>query len=148
VTNVDVSARYLGWGRRNLALNGLDEAPVRFLRRDAMTYLAKAVTRESERFDLVILDPPTFGAADTRRDVPAWRAVRDYPALVRAAAAVLAPHGAIFAATNTRELAARGALAHLVAGALGRSPRWLALPPWPVDVTDPARVAAVLFAID
>jgi 23S rRNA (cytosine1962-C5)-methyltransferase len=148
VTNVDVSARYLEWGRRNLALNGLESAPVRFLRRDALTYLTGARARGTEPVDLVILDPPTFGAADRRRGIPAWRAVRDYPALVRTAAAVLAPGGAIFAATNTRELAAPDALPRLVSDALGRSPRWLALPPWPVDVTDRGRVAAVLFAID
>ena len=36
VTNVDVSSRYLDWGRRNLALNGLPPAAMRFLRRDAV----------------------------------------------------------------------------------------------------------------
>jgi 23S rRNA G2069 N7-methylase RlmK/C1962 C5-methylase RlmI len=112
-----------------------------------MTYLASLSARSKERFDLVILDPPTFGAADARRGVPAWRALRDYPRLVRAAAAVLAPGGAIFAATNTRELARRGALKRLVTDALDRSPRWLPLPPWPVDVTEAHRVAAVLFSI-
>ncbi|MGD9902328.1 MAG: class I SAM-dependent methyltransferase [Vicinamibacterales bacterium] len=145
VTNVDVSARYLAWGRRNLALNHLDAARVRFLRRDALDYLRTA-GRAGERFDLVILDPPSFGAADPRRGIGAWRAVDDYPGLVRAAVAVLAPGGAVFAATNTRALARDEGLPRLVSAALGRPPQWLALPPWPVDVTDRARVAAVLFA--
>lgn len=146
VTNVDVSGRYLDWGRRNLALNGLEAAPVRFLRRDAMTYLAAAAGNPDERYDLVILDPPTFGAADRRRGIPAWRAVDHYPALLRAAVEVLAPGGVVFAATNTRELAAPGALERLVRAALGLTPGWQPLPPWPPDVTAPARVAAVLFA--
>lgn len=143
VTNVDVSARYLDWGRRNAALNGLDPAAMRFFRRDSREFLAQAARRPEERFDLVILDPPTFGAADRRRDVTAWRALDDYPALVRAAAAVVAPGGRLFAATNTRELAAEGVLADLVASALDRRPRWQALPPWPDDVREPGRVAAV-----
>lgn len=146
VTNVDVSGRYLDWGRRNLALNGLEETAMRFLRRDAREFLAQAASRPDERFDLVILDPPTFAAANRRRDVAAWRAVDDYPALVRAATRVVAPGGLVFAASNTRELAAEGVLAALVDGALPRAPRWLALPPWPVDVRAPDRVAAVLFA--
>lgn len=146
VTNVDVSARYLAWGRRNLALNGLETAPVRFLRRDALDYLRVAAGRTDERYELVILDPPTFGAADRRRGVAAWRAVDDYPALVRAAQAVLAPGGAIFAATNARELARPEVLPRLVTAAVGREPRWLPLPRWPIDVTDRTRVAAVLFA--
>ncbi|MGE0813942.1 MAG: class I SAM-dependent methyltransferase [Vicinamibacterales bacterium] len=143
VTNVDVSGRALEWGRRNLALNGLPPEAVRFLRRDARAFLASAA-RGAERFDLVILDPPTFGAADRRRGIPAWRAAHDYPALLQAAAMVLAPGGAIFAATNTRELASGDVLARLVADALGGRPRRLPLPPWPLDVTAPGRVAAVL----
>lgn len=143
VTNVDVSARYLDWGRRNAALNGLDASSMRCLRRDSREFLAQAARRPEERFDLVILDPPTFGAADKRRGVAAWRAAHDYPALVRAAAAVLAPGGRLFAATNTRELAAEGVLADLLVSALDRRPRWQALPPWPEDVREPGRVAAV-----
>ncbi|MGE0364089.1 MAG: class I SAM-dependent rRNA methyltransferase [Vicinamibacterales bacterium] len=146
VINVDVSARYLDWGRRNLALNGLPAAAMRFLRRDARDYLRVAAARPDERFDLVVLDPPTFAAADRRRGIAAWRAIDHYPALIRAAAAVLAPRGFVFAATNTRELAAGRVLASLVADALGRTPRWLPLPPWPIDVTARGRVAAVLFA--
>lgn len=146
VTNVDVSGRYLEWGRRNLALNGLAPETMRFLRRDAREFLDRAARRPDQRFDLVVLDPPTFGAADRRRGIAAWRAVEDYPALVRAAAAVLAPGGRLFCATNTRELAAEGALARLVTSALGHAPAWRPLPPWPVDVTERGRVAAVLCA--
>ncbi len=146
VTSVDVSSRYLEWGRRNLALNGLVTSSMRFLRRDAMDFLAQAARRPDQRFDLVILDPPTFAAANPRRGIAAWRAVDDYPALVRAAVQVLAPGGVVFAASNTRELATAGALAALVDAALPRPPRWKSLPPWPVDVRAEDRVAAVLFA--
>ena len=143
VTNVDVSARYLDWGRRNAALNGLEPATMRFFRRDSREFLAQAARRPEERFDLVILDPPTFGAADRRRGVPAWRAVDDYPALVRAAVQVLTPGGRLFAASNTRELADDGVLAALVDGVLARPPRWQTLPSWPEDVREPGRVVAV-----
>ena len=146
VTNIDVSSRYLEWGRRNLALNELPAAAMRFLRRDAAAYLSAATRKTDERYDLVIVDPPTFGAADRQRDVAVWRAVRDYPALVRDAVTILAPGGLVFAATNTRELAVEGELARLITAALGREPAWQPLPPWPLDVTAPERVAAVLFA--
>jgi 23S rRNA (cytosine1962-C5)-methyltransferase len=143
VTNVDVSARYLEWGRRNLGLNGLEPAAARFFRMDAFEYLAYSARRE-ERFDLVILDPPTFAAGDSRRGVKPWKALEDYPALVRAARRVLAPGGLLFAASNTRELAGNGALARLITKALGSAPAWQPLPPWPVDVREAGRVAAVL----
>ncbi len=145
VTNVDVSARYLEWGRRNLALNGLEPSAARFFRMDAFKYLAYAAKHPEERFDLVILDPPTFAAGDSRRGVKAWKALEDYPALVQAAVRVLAPRGSVFAASNTRELANAGALARLITKAIGATPAWQPLPPWPVDVREAGRVAAVLF---
>ena len=145
VTNVDVSARYLEWGKRNLSLNGFASSVGRFFRMDAFEYLAYAARHREERFDLVIIDPPTFAAGERRRGVKPWKAVDDYPALVQAAMQVLAPGGSVFAASNTRELAATGALAQLVTSALGSAPAWQPLPPWPVDVTETGRVAAVLF---
>jgi 23S rRNA (cytosine1962-C5)-methyltransferase len=145
VTNVDVSARYLEWGKRNLALNGVEPLAARFFRMDAFEYLAYAARHQEERFDLVILDPPTFAAGDRRRGVKPWKALDDYPALVQAALRALAPGGSIFAASNARELAAKGELARLVTKAVGSVPTWQPLPPWPVDVTEPGRVAAVLF---
>ena len=148
VTNVDVSARYLEWGKRNLALNGFAPSVGRFFRMDAFEYLAYAARHREERFDPVIIDPPTFAAGERRRGVKPWKAVDDYPALVQAAMQVLAPGGSVFAASNTRELAATGALAQLVTSALGSAPAWQPLPPWPVDVTETGRVAAVLFTRD
>lgn len=145
VTNVDVSARYLEWGKRNLELNGLEHSAARFFRMDAFEYLAYAARHREERFDLVILDPPTFAAGDSRRGVKKWKALEDYPSLVQATLPVLAPGGLVFAASNTRELAGTGALARLITKALGAAPAWQRLPPWPVDVSEAGRVAAVLF---
>lgn len=145
VTNVDVSARYLEWGARNLTLNGLEPTDARFIRMDAFEYLAFAARHPEERFDLVILDPPTFAAGNRRRGVKPWKAVEHYPALVQATTRVLGPGGMVFAASNTRELAARGALRALIEGALGGAPAWQPLPPWPDDVTEAGRVAAALF---
>jgi len=144
VTNVDVSARYLDWGRRNHELNGVDASKVRFKRMDAIAFLDYAARHPKERFDLIILDPPTFGAADTRRDVKAWKATSDYPKLLMAAAKVLTADGLIFAATNTRELADDRTFRGMIEDAIG-TPQWQSLPPWPADLLERGRVAAALF---
>lgn len=144
VTNVDVSARYLDWGRRNHALNQVEPGRVRYSRMDAMAYLAYAARHPEERFDLVVLDPPTFGAGDPRRGVKPWKATVDYPKLLAAAAKVLTPGGAVFAATNTRELAVDGALRRMIESSLGHV-RWAQLPAWPEDMREKGRVAAALF---
>ena len=147
VTNVDGSNRYLTWGKRNLELNGVAPDAARSYRMDALEFLAWAAKRAAERFDLIILDPPTFAAGDARRKRRPWKALADYPALVQAAAEVLTPGGRIFAASNTRELAVEGALQRTVTEGLGRTPAWQALPPWPIDLREPERVAAVLFSL-
>ena len=144
VTNVDVSARYLDWGRRNHEINDVDASNVRFKRMDAIAFLDYAARHAKERFDLIILDPPTFGAADTRRDVKAWKATADYPKLLIAAAKALTAGGLIFAATNTRELANDRAFRGMIEDAIG-TPQWESLPPWPADVLERGRVAAALF---
>lgn len=146
VTNVDVSARYLDWGRRNHTLSQVDPARVRYARLDAMAYLAYAARHAEERFNLVVLDPPTFGAANSRRGVKPWKASADYPKLLAAAARVLTPGGAIFAATNTRELAADGALRRMIESSVG-AVRWRPLPAWPDDLRERGRVAAALFTL-
>jgi 23S rRNA G2069 N7-methylase RlmK/C1962 C5-methylase RlmI len=144
VTNVDVSARYLDWGRRNHDLNGLASGDTRFKRMDAMAFLEYAARHAEERFDLIVLDPPTFGAGNSRRNVSAWKATTDYPRLLTASLRALSPGGMIFAATNTRELASDAALRKLIEDAVGRVD-WETLPPWPCDVRERGRVAAALF---
>jgi 23S rRNA (cytosine1962-C5)-methyltransferase len=146
VTNVDVSPRYLDWGRRNHALNGLDDARVRYARMDAMAYLSYAARHAHERFDLIVLDPPTFAAGNNRRGFKPWKATADYPDLITAAAGVLQPGGRIFAATNARELAVEGELTAMIEDTIG-GVRWEPLPPWPKDVRERGRVAAAMFTL-
>jgi 23S rRNA (cytosine1962-C5)-methyltransferase len=144
VTNVDVSSRYLEWGKRNHEINGVDASLLRFSKMDAMAYLNYAARHDHERFDLVVIDPPTFGAGNARRNIKPWKATAGYPGLLAAAARALAPGGAIFAATNTRELADEAIFRGMIEDALG-AVRWEKLPPWPADLRERGRVAAALF---
>lgn len=144
-TNVDLSARYLDWGRRNFAHNGIDASPHRFLRRDARDFLDQA-RRKGLRYDLVIVDPPTFSAGNRRQGVPPWAAEREYGGLVAGAAPLLRRGGSIFASTNAGDLCAPGRLEREVVAALGREPRWLALPPPPADLGgETGRLACLWF---
>jgi 23S rRNA G2069 N7-methylase RlmK/C1962 C5-methylase RlmI len=144
VTNVDVSARYLEWGHRNHALNRLEPTLVRYAHMDALAYLSYAARHAEERFDLIVLDPPTFGAGNSRRRIKPWKATSGYPRLLAAAARVLTPGGRIFAATNTRELSDDRALRRMVEASIGHV-EWETLPPWPDDVREAGRLAATLF---
>ena len=57
--NVDLSKKSLARGRENFALNSLPTIDHRFIADDVMAVLPR-LAREGEKFDVIILDPPTF----------------------------------------------------------------------------------------
>lgn len=58
-TTVDMSRTYLDWARDNLALNKLDGE---FVQSDVREFLL-AARRDRRRWDLVVVDPPTFSSS-------------------------------------------------------------------------------------
>src|SRR5205809_1657747 len=57
--NIDLSKKSLARGRENFALNNLATMGHRFIADDVMTVLPR-LARQGEKFDVIILDPPTF----------------------------------------------------------------------------------------
>jgi len=57
--SIDLSKKSLARGRENFALNGLPTMGHRFIADDVMAVLPR-LARTGEKFDVVILDPPTF----------------------------------------------------------------------------------------
>jgi 23S rRNA (cytosine1962-C5)-methyltransferase len=57
--NIDLSKKYLTRGRDNFALNCLPTIEHRFIADDVTAVLSRLV-RKGEKFDVIILDPPTF----------------------------------------------------------------------------------------
>jgi 23S rRNA (cytosine1962-C5)-methyltransferase len=92
VVNLDISRQYLAWGQANYRLNGLAVDPHDFVFGDTFDWLGR-FARRGERFDIVVIDPPSFSSTP-------FSVTRDYPKLVDAAARVVAPAGILLAATN------------------------------------------------
>lgn len=134
VTSVDLSQGVLAWARDHFALNGLDPARHATVAEDAAAFLAAAAAR-GERFDLVLIDPPSFSAA---RNAP-FAIDRDYAPILAAALDVLAPAGDLWLAANTRGFALTGA-AHHALTARGRQGRVVAMgglpPDYPTELAD------------
>jgi 23S rRNA (cytosine1962-C5)-methyltransferase len=108
VTSVDTSAGVQAWAAGNFARSGLiDAARWRFETGDAVRFLTRAA-RDKERYDAVLIDPPTFSTA---RGSP-WTLDRDYPDLIARAAAVIPAGGLLWLAANTHELGSLARLAH------------------------------------
>lgn len=60
VTHVDASKTAVAWARENAELNGLTEAPIRYLVEDVLVYLRRELKRGS-KYDAIVMDPPAFG---------------------------------------------------------------------------------------
>jgi len=121
VTSVDTSAGVQAWAAGNFARSGLvDARRWRFETGDAVRFLTRAA-RDKERYDAVLIDPPTFSTA---RGAP-WTLDRDYPDLIAKAAAVIPPGGLLWLAANTHGLGhepgSLARLAHKGLRATGRS---------------------------
>ncbi|MFV0437204.1 MAG: class I SAM-dependent methyltransferase [Desulfopila sp.] len=60
VCHLDAAKGMVDWARENSALNGLTGAPIRWLVDDAVKFLQRQ-RRRGDRYDGIILDPPSFG---------------------------------------------------------------------------------------
>lgn len=96
VVSVDLSAAWLRRLDEAVARNGLDPARSRCLRGDARRVLERLAPEE--RFDGIVLDPPTAAAAGRRF----WAIRRDLEPLLEAAFARLAPKGRLLVCRNDR----------------------------------------------
>ncbi|HEX4342121.1 MAG TPA: class I SAM-dependent methyltransferase, partial [Verrucomicrobiae bacterium] len=99
-TSLDLSKKYLEWGKRNFALNGLEPSEHDFIFGDTFDWL-KRLAKKQRAFDVVILDPPTFSQS---KEQGAFRAEKDYGKLVTAALPVLKRGGILLASTNAAGL--------------------------------------------
>lgn len=96
-TTVDLSKSYLNWARENMELNGLAGPMHHFEASDARDFLVSAVERK-ERFDLIVLDPPTF--SNSRKMDGTFDIQRDYVWFIGTALRLLTGRGVLFFSNN------------------------------------------------
>lgn len=100
-TTVDLSQTYCDWAARNLAHNGFLTGPAQqIIQADCLQFLQEAARRR-DRFDLIVCDPPTFSNSK-RMKAGSFVIDRDYPGLLAACVAILAPQGSLIFSTNSR----------------------------------------------
>jgi 23S rRNA (cytosine1962-C5)-methyltransferase len=99
-TSLDLSKKYLDWGKRNFTLNSLDPAQHDFIYGDVFDWL-KRLRKKGRLFDAVVLDPPTFSQS---KQHGAFRAEKDFGELVALALPLLKSEGVLFCSTNAAGL--------------------------------------------
>lgn len=98
-TSLDLSKKYLEWGKRNFILNDLDPAQHDFIFGDAFDWMRR-LTKKGRAFDVIVLDPPTFSQSKERG---VFRVEKNYGELVTAALPLLKSNGVLLASTNAAD---------------------------------------------
>jgi 23S rRNA (cytosine1962-C5)-methyltransferase len=101
--SVDLSKKSLDRGRENFALNQIDTEGHRFIADDVLDVFPRLAKR-GEKFDTIILDPPTFSRGNKGRK---FQVERDMEALLMAALEVAEPKARILISTNCTRLETR-----------------------------------------
>jgi len=98
--NVDLSKKWLARGRENFSLNNLRTSEHRFVEDDVRPFLRR-LARRGEKFDVIILDPPTFARAPKGK---VFHIERDFDELLMAALEIAEGDARILLSTNCAAL--------------------------------------------
>lgn len=101
--NIDLSKKYLARGRENFALNNLSTIDHRFIADDVRSVLPR-LARRGEKFDAIILDPPTFSRS---REGKTFQVQDDFENLLISALAVAERDAHVLVSTNCSALGER-----------------------------------------
>ena len=96
---VDLSNTYQQWSKRNFELNGMEPEHHRLVRADVFRYLEKAKAKK-ERFDLIVMDPPSFSNSKMMRAILDIQ--RDHTHLIRGCLDILNPRGDLIFSNNLK----------------------------------------------
>ena len=101
--SVDLSKKSLARGRENFALNSVPTTDHRFIADDVMAVLPR-LARKGEKFDAIVLDPPTFSRTHRGRT---FQVEQDFETLLLAALEVAGRNARILLSTNCSTLGER-----------------------------------------
>jgi 23S rRNA (cytosine1962-C5)-methyltransferase len=101
--NIDLSKKYLARGRENFALNNLSTINHRFITDEVRSVLTR-LARRGEKFDAIILDPPTFSRSPEGKT---FQVQHDFENLLISALAVAERDAHVLVSTNCSVLSER-----------------------------------------
>jgi len=149
-TSLDLSKKYLEWGKRNFALNALDPARHDFIYGDAFDWMAR-MAKKQRRFNAILLDPPTFSQS---KQSGVFRVEKDYASLVKLALPLLKNGGTLLASTNSASWPA-DQFVRLITSTIAKTKHrvlqmhYVPQPPdFPVSRAEPAYLKTIWLRID
>ncbi len=115
VCHVDASRGMVAAAKRNVLLNGLGGADVRYIVDDAAKFVAREIRREV-RYDALIMDPPSYGRGPSGE---VWKLEDNIFELVRLCAGVLSDRPLFFALNSYTAGLAPSVSGYIVSRVLG-----------------------------
>lgn len=101
-TSVDLSRRYIDWGKKNLQLNHLPQHRHQLIHANVVNWLKQQRQLPNpNHYDLIFLDPPTF--SNSRDEEEDFVIQRDHLQIIDDASALLRPEGTLIFSTNFRK---------------------------------------------
>lgn len=97
VTSVDLSSTYQEWAKKNFAENQIPLKDHTFVVQSALEYLE----RSTNKFDLIILDPPTF--SNSKKMEEDFEVEKDQEFLIKNCLKILQPEGILYFSNNKRK---------------------------------------------
>jgi 23S rRNA (cytosine1962-C5)-methyltransferase len=98
--SVDRSESAIRWARENMALNNIDPVSNILVHAHTFDFLKRARIGK-QRFDLAVVDPPSYSTTKTRND--AFDILEDHPRLLAGVIELLRPGAALFFSTNHQD---------------------------------------------
>lgn len=133
VTHVDILKPVLDWARRNGELNEVAPGTLRLIPEEAVTFVQRE-QRRGNRYDMVILDPPSFSRIAKGKD---WELDGVLRELLAGCLALLSPAGALYFTCHHGTLA--GAIVENLILEIERDPARGTLHSQPLSLTETGR---------
>lgn len=102
--SVDRSQTAIAWAGKNMDLNGLSGSAHRLIQAHTFDFLSRA-RRRQQRFDLAVVDPPSFYTIRNRED--RFDLNDEHPRLLAAVIALMRVGGTLFFSTNHQDFTPR-----------------------------------------
>lgn len=92
VVHVDSSRGMIDWAKENVKVNNLEDRPIRFLVDDVRKFVKREI-RRGNKYDIIIMDPPSFGRG-SKSEV--WSLESDLNDLIKDASELLSDNPLLF----------------------------------------------------
>ncbi len=92
VVHVDSSRGMVDWAKENVNINNLSDRPIRYIVDDVVKFVKREI-RRGNKYDIIIMDPPSFGRGANKE---VWKVENDLFNLVNLCTEILSDNPILF----------------------------------------------------